>query len=334
MRKLKIILTGLMVTQLSFADDCLKKRGILDIGSGSTKAKVAVVDICLQKIVSIVMEEQTKKVSYAADLQEQKLNNQNGFSDNIQIQGEKAIRELLALGNQFAEGIDWRGFATSAFRVSNNGAEVLAKFSKSLQIPLVLLDQKMEGEFGFAAGIQVSKRKNSKRTIVWDIGGGSQQFSYFKKRKVEVIRLEGEASEAFKELLIGSVKEVNDKKLKTPNPLGIENIEKSEVLAQEIAKKVRLPFAPKEVIGIGGVHSKSIMTAIGQKEVYNAGDIASALPLLASKTDEELKDKYAESLVSNAILVRGFLTQLNLAEVRVSSFGTADGALVHPNFWK
>lgn len=333
MKKIWFSLFSIITVQTAFANPCHHTRGVIDIGSGSTKAKVAVVDTCLQKIVSVVMEEQTQKVAYSADLKAQKIKGLEGFSKEIEVDGLRAIRQLLALGFRREKNIEWRGFATSAFRVSKNGRALLRQWSEILRIPLQIIEQQTEGEFGFAAGIQVSRQTNLDRTLVWDIGAGSQQFSYLRNGKVEVLRLEDEASEKFKELILSQIKKITDFKRKSPNPIGTENLTISEDLACEMAAKVNLPFNPEEIIGIGGVHSRAILDAIGKREVYGKEDLDALLPTLVLKTDQELNSPYADTLVSNVIMVRGFMEKLQFNRIRVSHFGTADGALVRPDFW-
>ncbi len=327
---LSLALVGFFFTPAAFAENCLRTRGILDIGSGSTKAKVAVVDVCVQKIDHVVMEEKSEKIGYEAEFKRL-----GEFSEKIQDDGLRALRRLIQAGNASAQGpVEWRGFATSAFRTALNGGIALKKFSDALNIPLTLITQELEGRWGYLAGIQMSERGNPDRTVVWDIGGGSQQFVFRFGRKLEVIKLVDKASEGFKRAMIRDVKKITDSSVETPNRIGYGNLAAGEAIAEKWAAAIQFPFQPLEVIGIGGVHSKAIPKVTKTKTRYEIPDLDNVLPRLLSLTDQELSDPYASTLVSNVILVKGFMKRLNIKRVKISPYGVADGALVDPGFWE
>jgi exopolyphosphatase/guanosine-5'-triphosphate,3'-diphosphate pyrophosphatase len=313
----------------AFATDvlCGEVRGILDVGSGATKMKVALVDHCTQKIIKILADDSIK-VAYSADLKKSK---DQKFSPEIQAQGLAAIETLVKKGNE-QKPSRWFGIATSAFRTAKNGAEVLAADSKKTGIPLQVISQDQEGALGFAAGVQVAKVP-ANEVVVWDIGGGSQQFAFRRNAQVQVIKLEEKASENFKEVLIHEVKK-EDSKITTPNPIGAKNLKAAVAEAKKFAITVKFPFQPKEVIGIGGVHAKSFEKTLKGKSPYTVSDLAKASRGLAVATDADLKDDYADTQVSNLILVQGMMEQLKIKSVTVSKFGGAEGALVYPDFWK
>jgi len=304
---------------------CTEVRGVLDIGSGATKMKVARVDRCLQKIERILMADSIK-VAYSADLKK----NDRKFSVAIQAEGLKAIQTLLKEGNT-KKPARWIGIATSAFRVAKNGKAVLADFAKKTQVDLRIIPQDQEGALGFSAGIQAATVPASK-VVVWDIGGGSQQFAFLKDRKVEVIKLEDRASEGFKEVLIRDVK--HEKDMKSPNPIGVKNLKAADQAARRFAENVKFPFQPEQVIGIGGVHVNSFAKTLNGRSPYTMADLQKAITKYASFTDAALKDDYADTQVSNLILVKGMMEQLKIPAVTVSKFGGAEGALVYPGFWR
>jgi exopolyphosphatase/guanosine-5'-triphosphate,3'-diphosphate pyrophosphatase len=304
--------------------NCIEVRGVLDIGSGATKMKVARVDHCLQKIEQILVDDSIK-VAYSADLKK----NGQKFSDAIQAEGLKAIEVLLKKGNELKPA-RWIGIATSAFRVAKNGREVLGDFAKKTKVDLRVIPQDQEGALGFSAGVQAANVPAS-QVVVWDIGGGSQQFAFLRNQKVEVIKLEDQASEGFKEVLIRDVK--REKDVKSPNPIGVKNLKAADEAARKFAESVKFPFQPKQVIGIGGVHVNSFAKTLNGKSPYTVADLKKAIEKYASSTDAELKDDYADTQVSNLILVKGMMEQLKVPAVTVSKFGGAEGALVYPDFW-
>jgi len=317
--------------QAAPAGKCLETRGILDIGSGATKMKVARVDTCLQKVVKILADDSIK-VAYSADL---KKSADLKFSADIQAQGLKAIETLIAKGDR-EKPTRWFGFATSAFRVAKNGPEVLGEYSKKTKAKLQVISQDQEGVLGFIAGVQAAQapmdQAPTDQVVVWDIGGGSQQFAYRSHGKVKVVKLENLASEKFKERVMTEVK--NEKGVKTPNPIGVKNLAASLEIAKHFADGVKFPFVPKQVIGIGGVHAKSFEKTLKGKSPYTIADLAKAARKNATKTDAELKDDYADTQVTNLILVQGMMEKLKFKSITVSKFGGAEGALVNPEYWK
>ncbi|MGZ5279309.1 MAG: Ppx/GppA phosphatase family protein, partial [Pseudobdellovibrionaceae bacterium] len=51
------ILLSLFFSSLAFANPCHQRQGALDIGSGSTKAFAAVVDICEKRVLETLFDE-------------------------------------------------------------------------------------------------------------------------------------------------------------------------------------------------------------------------------------------------------------------------------------
>jgi exopolyphosphatase/guanosine-5'-triphosphate,3'-diphosphate pyrophosphatase len=324
---------------------CVTTRGILDIGSGATKMKIARVDHCLQKIIEFLpVDGQTDediKVSYADDLKEQKkLTGEQNFSPKIQAEGLAAIQTLMQKGNAKNQVEEWAGFATSAFRNAKNGASVLKSFADQLHIKLSLINQDEEGLIGYIAGIQFVDAKigasaaDLSHVIVWDIGGSSQQFSYRDESGVlHVVKLEQKASVTFKEAVLRDVKNIQDPSVKSPNPIGRENIAAALVKAQAYAATVNFPFQPSQVIGIGGVHAKSIMGAIGERPSYRRRQLRRAEKSYAQMTDAQINNAFADTYATNLILVHGMMEKLGWRKITVSPYSSTDGALVDQNIW-
>jgi exopolyphosphatase/guanosine-5'-triphosphate,3'-diphosphate pyrophosphatase len=52
-----------------------------------------------------------------------------------------------------------------------------------------------------------------------------------------------------------------------------------------------------------------------------------------SLTDKEIGGQYADTEISNLILVLGFMQQLGISEVMTQNINLADGVLLNPAFW-
>ena len=227
----------------------------------------------------------------------------------------------------------WTGFATSAFRNAKNGKEVLAAMGAKAGVSLNLISQDQEGLLGYIAGIQVGT-KDPKKTVVWDIGGGSQQFTYrAEDGSLKVIKLEDRASEKFKETLICDVKCSLNPVVTSPNPVGVENLDASLSAAESFADSVQLPFVPEEVIGIGGVHAKSLVKVLGKSDSYSQKDLDQAAQIWMKKTDVEINDPFADTIPSNILLVEGMMKCMGVEKITISPYSATEGALVYPDFW-
>ena len=295
--------------------------------------KVARVDQCQQKILEILADENVK-IAYSADLKEQKARTGRSlFSESIVSKGLSALHVLIQKGNEKAKVEGWSGFATSAFRNAENGKKTLNVLSAATGVNLHLISQDQEGALGYIGGSQVGTH-DPKTTIVWDIGGGSQQFSYrAEDGAIKVIKLEDLASEKFKELLIKDLKKTSEMSVNTPNPIGLENRDLGVALGVKFAETVGLPFVPSEVIGIGGVHAKSISKALRKNGSYTRNDLKNAEFEFLPKNDAEVNDAFADTFVSNLLLVDGMMEGLCLEDITISPYSSTDAALVYPSFW-
>jgi len=314
---------------------------VIDVGSSSTKIRVARVDVCVQKLEEMIFEG-SEKVSYAADLGNQKKRGADSrFSESIQIQGITAIQKLMKLAKGKTPVERWVGFATSAFRNAQNGSKVLEDYSRQSGIDFRLISQDFEAKLGFIGGIQASQRANSNETLVWDIGGGSQQFVALQSQgQIKVSKIEDAGSDRMRDGILRDIKGISDPKLTSPNPIGKESLKAAEATALELSRRVQLPISKfQEVIGVGGVLSASVTRMTGKSDLYEIGDIQAAVETYSLLSDSEINlrfstpDPYVESSVSNLILVLGMMKGLGLKRIRVSKYGTTEGALLNPELW-
>jgi hypothetical protein len=78
----------------------------------------------------------------------------------------------------------------------------------------------------------------------------------------------------------------------------------------------------------------------GKPDAFMAADVSNAIKTHSNHSDDEINasfsapDPYVETSVSNLILVSGAMKKLGFASIRVSTFGTTEGALVYPELWR
>ncbi len=342
MKKIYIaISTFVLLTQVTFAQEqCLVVRGVVDIGSASTKVKVNLVDQCLQKIQTNLLPEISEKIDYKTDLK----NNNNQFSEQIAIQGLAAIQKLVQKANETAtiqtelqkqsqNAIQWQAIATSAFRTSKNGKEIAQQYAQTLQFKVNIIPQEDEAKYGFIAGSSIAK--DPKKALVWDIGGGSQQLSFYDKGVLKTILLEKMGSVDIKNLVMQSVLKKDPTVEKTPNPIGYENYKQAQEALQKYLEKddSKNVARHRQVIGIGGVHQSSIPKAVDKKDAYTLENIHWGVGHWINEDDAAINDKYADTFVTNLLLVESMMDQIDADKVTISMFNISDGFMLDPTNW-
>lgn len=333
-------ITFLLPTLLLADDKCLVVRGVIDVGSGSTKVNVSTIDKCTQKITTELYQS-SEKVSYKQALSE----NGDTLPATIIADGEKAILKLKAAGDGEVKviseltklgqkAVQWRGIATSAFRTAKNGKPTLDGFSGKFGFPFKLVSSEEEAKLGYAVGISMAS--DPSKAVVWDIGGGSQQLTFKESNaKVKMLMFENGA-ESVKTKIIQNVLKKDPKQTKTPNPIGKANLAASEKAIQEMFPEAQFAKVPAgtEVIGIGGVHQFAIPKATGKEGAYTLQDVTTALASYVDKDDAAINDKYSDTMVTNLILVETLLQRMKLSNVKICKYNIADGYMLVNDNWK
>lgn len=316
----------------AFANDCVVRRAAFDIGSASSRIKIADVDTCKQAIVKFVYEAQ-EDVGYKEDLSK----HQGQFSSDIQKLGRKIFGQFKDKSEEFKVPKNNRvGVATAAFRESKNAAQFLKSIAQDLGLRISIVSQEEEAQIGFYSALtEISKP--TEPILVWDIGGGSMQLTTRHGQKF--IIYEGHlASVTFKDAVL---KSVQNSKSETPNPMSSKDQMKALELAENHAKKSvtaeiknKIKEAGGKVFGVGSVQAISIKNQTGVKDSYSFDDVLKALKTQGQKTDEQIGGKYASTDVTNLALVGGFMKALGIKEVRPVKVNNANGVLVNPRYWQ
>lgn len=332
---MKTIFVLLILITQAFANECEAIRAAFDIGSGTTKMKVAKVNTCEQKIIEMLVEAQ-EKISYKEAL---KASEENTLSLDILTKGAQALNRLKIKAQEFNPEI-YIGSATSAFRTAINGEQARKILETKTDIRIKVISQELEAKIGFVAAAQLVSADLNK-IVVWDIGGGSMQITTLDPNGAFDIYKGKVASVSFKNHVIEQVQYKNLTETTTPNPISsadynlarrdafaIASLTTSRVLRDKLKKDDTV------VIGIGGVHHYSISSNISDRGVYTRDELTDRLANILGKTDEEVGGEYADSDVSNAILVKGFMDGLYINEVYTGNINLATGLLVSPELIK
>lgn len=310
-------------------------RAALDIGSGATKLRVAEVDTEKNKIVKVLLTE-----NFAVSYQDAITNSpDNSFDENIMQEGLAVLKKSQELAeNLGAEKVI--AVATASFRSATNSQEFIDRIFQETGIQVHIIDQELEGILNFeATSAQVSFPVE--HLVVWDIGGGSYQFTTLNHDRDLIVYRGTDASVPFRNHVIKVVKLHDPAHTSTPNPLTAAEIRRSTQQARYFAQCVDREFYEKmadpdtEVVGVGNIFFYGIYPLVGKKTPFTRWDLFYSIQELENKRDEDIGGgPYANVNITNPLLVLGFMQAIGIYQVHIVDINNADGALVYPAFWE
>lgn len=337
--------------QQAFAADCLKTRGAFDIGSEETKLKIAVVDACKNKIKEILVDEK-RPINFLENvLSEPK----NEFTIEFLLHAASEINEMKALGDKF-QVQEWTAVVTSTFRKASNAKESNEKLQVLTRLNTVIIDEKLEAEIGFYGGLSITDTPKED-LVVFDLGGGSAQISFYDDLKDEVLSYSNiYSSQHAKEFLYRVVqKKTTDlpKKDWDPNPVTQEQAYGffefySRMLFSEFQESRILEFSSdylwykmnnknSKFVAIGGVIASGVGRGL-------TGETSGSLSLsmlfdgikkYQDKSSEEIGGgAYVQSDMSNLLLTAAYFNVYLLKRdvpVQYADVSLTEGLLIYPN---
>ncbi len=313
--------------------ECIVTRAAFDIGSGTTKMKVAKVDQCEQKIIEMLLEKEAK-VPYKEEL---KQSEDNLIEKHVLNRGVDALLSMKTEAQAFSPSL-YIGVATSAFRTANNGELAKKIIEEKTGIKIKVIDQVTEAQIGFAAASDLVEAPLDK-IVVWDIGGGSMQMSTLTESKELEIYNGKVASVSFKNHIIENVQFKSLTETQTPNPMSSAdyNLARRDafaIAALTTSRKLRDKILKEDsvIIGIGGVHFYSIASNVSTNSYYTKDQVNNKIAENLGKTDLEIGGEYAATDLSNLVLVKGFMDALQIESVHVGNINLATGLLLAPKF--
>jgi len=308
---------------------CIEQRAAFDIGSATMKMKIANVDKCSQSVIRVILQKEIK-VPFAENTRHRLL------SRDIR---DKGLEQLAVLKKEaLAHGVrSFAGVATAAFRLADNTPQFLAEINEKTGITIRMVSQDEEAILGYKAAMtQASSALGN--IVVWDIGGNSMQIIVKDQDPHYRIYRGHLASISFKNQLLERIHHTSDWQ-KSPNPIGSRNLDAALDIAAKAASDVPdelksfIHQTGTTVIGIGGVHNQSIRKQIGKTIAYTREDLVKAVKERLDWDDAQIGGSYADTNVSNLILVLGFMQKLDIKEVRLMDVNLTDGILIDPAYW-
>lgn len=340
-----MIVSMLFATLVSFAETPKEARAIVDLGSGTVK--LGLFDVLPD---TQVVNEWTESMSAPLPLEAEKRDGaitENSQNEALKILTSMREKAISAAKDHGFKTISLTVVGTHALRTATNKEEVIAKFTKE-GFPTRAISQEEEARAGFigVAMLHMPPKCLKDSLVVWDVGGGSMQFTRDKKNKEHFVGLEIGA-EKFKEKAIEIKKgPPNDPSCpageNSPNPIGKQNLIPLKAMAKREAAQVfknKKTWPVSCVVGIGGVHTKAIESQIfknwkdiqpcvcGKKSCSHKRDeyTRAELNCLAQKfalkndCDPAIKGSYSKTSATNLVMILGFMERLKIAKVRTAA---------------
>jgi len=308
-------------------------RAAIDIGSGATNLKVAKVDPKTNKIL-IQLYEKSIPVPYQKHLEQ---SSNETFDQEVMSQGIRTMKALKELANSY-QVKKIIAVATAAFRKAKNGEQFAKNIEQQTGIQVRIIHQDEEGILAFRGALAVSSI-DPEHAITWDIGGGSMQLTTLTKEGSYLIEKGQTASIPFKNEVIQRIEHKDAKITESPNPMTDEEMKKAIDYATQFAQETN-PFIKQKIqdpqtriLAVGSLFNYGIRPLVNDSTVSEKA-LEKAVMQFSNKTDNELPGgSLVEVVVTNPLLVIGYMKGLQIHQIEVISVNNADGALSYPPYW-
>lgn len=309
-------------------------RAAIDIGMGGPKLQIAKIDIKTNKIIKIVHTQR-----YYVNFYDGILKDSNNLSSEIILEGHKAFKDAVKVAQSFgSEGII--AIATASFRSAANGTQFAKEIQAETGVKVHIIDQDLEGRLAFQA-ILSKIDVNAKDLVVWDIGGGSMQFTALEPDGSYLVDCGNKGVGAFIDHIVDQIQHRKIEKFTSPNPMSADDITQAVAYAFQLSSEVdqvfkdRISRPTSTIVGAGSVFGFSIAGILANKYSFSLGDLAKVVKSLEGKKDADFgQGNYDFCNGTNAILVYGLMQALNIKEMQIINVNNTDGAVIYEPFWQ
>jgi exopolyphosphatase/guanosine-5'-triphosphate,3'-diphosphate pyrophosphatase len=310
---------------------CEVTRAAFDIGSGTTKFKVADLDLC-RHVTLRVLDADDAPVFYGDDVGR----GENAFQPGTMDRG----LDVLLSFKQRAASHDPSGFAavaTAAFRSADNGDAFRGRLEHELGFRVALITQAQEARLGFMGAVR-NAGVDPRRAVVWDVGNRSMQLT--------TLRADGKLSIYEGDLASGPMREHVAHEIEgkeagaSPNPISRDVADRAIAFAHQYAA-AHVPEAMRQkldepgtvVVGIGATKFYGDRPASERNARCDPAHLEARMAELLDKSDEEIGGTYAATAVSDRALLLGFMRALGVDVVRLADIDLTDGLLFENEYY-
>lgn len=310
---------------------CVVRRAAFDVGSGTTKFKVADVDVCKHVLLSVV-DSGEAPVFYGDDVVRGELPR---FKEETMSRGVDVLRQFKARAAAHAP-TGYAAVATAAFRRAKNAPDFLQRIRRELGIQVTLITQAQEARLGFLGAV-LSAGVDPKRAVVWDVGGRSMQLT--------MLGVDGNLIIYKGELASGQMRDhirqfVQRRDADSPNPVSHADLHAAVAFAIEYATEHVPPIIVDKlarddtvVVGMGALKYYGDKPAGEPGAFCTAGLLEQKVSEMLNKSDEEIGGDYAATQVSDRALLIGFMWAMGVEVVQLADIDLTDGLLLESDYW-
>ena len=330
-----LLLTFILTTPGVAQNASIERRAAFDIGSAAIKCTIADVDTVSGHIVTVV-DTLTRKVDFSEDMARSYDRN---FSEEIMGKGLAALKELKALA--LRHGV--RAFSAvggAVFREARNGRAYFSVIKDETGIPSRVVSKQQASMLTYHAVRQIPDIPIND-LLVWDIGGGSMEMTARNADGSLVFYVDKMASVSFKNVVISVIQEKDINAVSSPNPMSEAEVHRALEYVQSYVQMNlpaqlagRIKSGSMNIVGIGGVHYYAVPELLGErKATYSRDEVKAALTQWTGAADEKFDSEYANTRLTNLILVLGYMNGLDIDSVTTLKVNQTEGLLVAPKFW-
>jgi hypothetical protein len=321
MRTILLLVPVLLILSACSSKDkklaCHQNWSVVEYGSSRVKLLISEVNFCERKV-----GRELYKVEWEVDTDK---GSQSGKGAE-KFLGAPTIARTLEVSKDIknifprfkVESVS--AIATGTYRSFTNAGEVLSSYSNEIGTKVRILSNEEEAAMGLRSIIV--KEKPEGKFVVWDFGGNNMQFTIVDGEKVShVLGFPGSAP------ILKSVKSFLNKKT-SPNPITSKMQSKTENhIISNFFKKLDPKSFPTDarVFGIGGVHSKSIVSNISTmlgiplgSSTYGIEHVETLAKKLVTLKDSDMGGQYTESQATNTLTVHAVMSRMGWNRVRSS----------------
>jgi exopolyphosphatase/guanosine-5'-triphosphate,3'-diphosphate pyrophosphatase len=343
--KLKLLSSFfIFVVATAFAENCIEKRNVFDVGSGTTKLGVLLVDKCRHHSLSFEKTD-VEHLKFQKCL-EQSID-KSTLSDDCIEQGIKGMRLLLERNNLDCLKKDkCAGIATAWARNAKNADELLNEWQK-LGVAVKVISQDAEGVFAFRSALmhpKVKKTANLENVAILDVGGGSFQVGVQNKNEVNIFY--GKFGVFSLRKLIDAELGVKAAKNTYYSIDELPRVLKAAVdlirpeMRKDIALLPKIKNRKLAVFGVGRLFVNAFMQEMQFNNIITKGDLVEFIRAISILNGEEVAKKYpqmAEFFIQHAqiaaIMVYAIIESLGVDQLEVIDARLFDYIALDKEVW-
>ena len=328
----------------AFADGCVEKRNVFDVGSGTTKLGMLLVDKCRQESISFEKSD-IEHLKFQKCLEQSV--DKSTLSNDCIIQGVEGMRSLLARnGLDCLKKDKCAGIATAWARNSKNADRLIDEWQK-LGVMIKIISQEAEGVFAFRSALMhpnVKKISDLDDVAILDAGGGSFQVG---------VQIKGIVDVFYGKFGVFSLRQLIDAELgvkadkdiyysieKLPNVLKTAvNLVRPE-MRKDVALLPKIKNKELVVFGVGRLFVNAFMDEMQFSNVITKGDLIEFIRSISLLKSEEVAKKYpnmAKFFIPHAqmaaIMVYAIIESLEVDQLEVIDARLFDYIALDKEVW-